>query len=265
MYPIETFTIRDAVEYLCSTPNKTCVVDIFARNDDGSIKIQDGKIEIHALSLYAKKDEDKVEILVIDPSNSDFSKHIVSNSQRILFGIEYPNVQILAPKLQIKIYTPAGETGPNLNQYRDCIDIAVKICFGLSKHDGEVDISKLAELESIKEVTNNQALNVAIFFNPSVSRARIRQASDDSIREDVDKIMKKINLQIESLKLLVGNSRDLKDVSIKSISTLFPAERYDDCIQEMKILYKDNCAFFKKMIDHEMIEVVGDLQGNDGG
>ena len=162
LHPVELLLIQKALtaneEDSGATKNKCVLFDIFARSSDGIIEKEGKKLKTHTVVLFKQKDK----IILIDPSNSEFSQHITLGLNKVLLGEH--NIAAYDKKLQI--YTPNGETGTEPNQYRDCTDIAVKIALGFnhlcSINSGEStdldevmssDINKVMFLKIIREIT----------------------------------------------------------------------------------------------------------------
>lgn len=104
IHPLEVYLFREALKHM-DAGNKTAIVDIFERNEDGSIRIgSDGKPGIHSILLSTQIEKGIKQILVIDPSNSKFSQHLMFN-KTIICGID-TLVQILVSPTIIKIYSP---------------------------------------------------------------------------------------------------------------------------------------------------------------
>lgn len=193
LHPLEVKLIQDAITSLKTSEQKTALIDIFARTDkeDINIDIKTGIPETHTVVLYKNSEN---EVVIIDPSNSNFSRHIALNTNNELID---GTVRIIAPEKEIKIYSPASKDkiGPNPDQYRDCIDIAVKLAFGLNKREGKIDPIKLAELPVIQEITNQTVINETFEQNSGV--VRIRQASEDNVRYFSKKLIDKFNQQLK--------------------------------------------------------------------
>jgi len=206
LHPLEVLLIKDAIYHLCNKDTSNAVlVDIFAREDDGNIKLQGFKLETHTIVLYKNN---KTEFAVIDPSNSDFSKHLASNINKMFINTALDvAVNVIAPSKQIKIYEPADKNkiGTQPDQYRDCIDIAVKIAFGLGKLKGSLNINYIASIDIIKQVSNNDDISDSIpdnIFNEKhfiKIPLRIQQKSNLKIVEDFYNFSKTIKENITNL------------------------------------------------------------------
>jgi hypothetical protein len=186
---------------------------------------------------------------VIDPSNSDFSKHLAYNGD-VICGYDHPK-QILVSDMPLKIYSPPSKApiGPKPNEYRDCTDIAVKLAFGLEKHAGQVDMKKLAELNIVQEVTN-QDVNDRLFFDSKKAIARVRQASEDDVREKVQKLMVAIDMLSKCAKIC-GNDA-LKDKFLQDGEGLFagqfPSDKYHEQLQDLEAAHTANVALLGKLM-----------------
>lgn len=199
MHPLEVFVIQDAIDHL-NAGNKTVLVDIFARDNDNSIRQEDGKPETHSVVLYKTADQ----IIIIDPSDPNFSRHIAFNNVR-LFREGEGYTEIISP-LREKIYTPVRDnTGPGPDQFRDCIDIAVKLAFGLNKLEEDITAEAIMSSDVVKEVTNRSKLDIDFPYDmdargvaelPSV---RVKQSSDDGIRNAFNTINQKIQFLLKLL------------------------------------------------------------------
>lgn len=158
----EVTAMRCAINVLLNTDNKTVLVDVFKR--DAERKITDIQ-DTHTVVLY--KTENK--ILVIDPSNSTFSSHLV-NYDKNLLEVDYSEkAKIYAPvsdksevgKKLIELY--GSITGISSDQYRDCIDISVKLAFGLNNSlEKCISIKNIKALKAIQSVSNNDEINTSI-------------------------------------------------------------------------------------------------------
>jgi hypothetical protein len=197
LHPLEVHQIREAIKHVNSN-NKTALVDIFESLEDGRINIgSDGKPGIHTVLLSQQIVKATTQILVIDPSNSEFSRHLMFNKE-IICGVGIP-VEILASPVMIKIYAAPSKAsvGPASDQYRDCTDIAVKLAFGLNKYLGlSIDMSKLAQLPFVQEVTNIPEIHKLLFLDQSHS-LRARQSSIDDHRVKIHKILSSTKTQAD--------------------------------------------------------------------
>lgn len=263
LHPLEALLISDAIGFCNAVKQKTVLVDIFARSEkDGRIIIKDDKPEVHTILLYMQQRGDISQIIVIDPSNSKFSQHLVSNASRLSVG-DSEKVEIIVPSQELRIYENKGETGPNPSQYRDCTDIAVKLAFGLNKFEGVVDVKSIGSLDVVKEVTNLEVINGNLFFKAEDAIARIRQASDDTARARVNDLLIKIDKQVQSIHLY-SDSDDLYDEVFRENTERFGLsytyDQYMEGIMDFLKVYSDN----KDIIVDIMSQVERQLGGNFG-
>lgn len=259
--PIEVFLLRKAVEHL--ETNKTVLVDIFDKENGGAIKLDEHqKLQIHTVVLY-KNSTKESQIFIIDPSNSTFSKHLSENSLR-LFGPVNPDIKIKTLPPELKIYSPpkAAPTGPEPYKYRDCIDIAVKIAFGLN-HENILDVKNITSSKAISNITNQKDIVENLFFKPEEAIARIRQASNSEIRDKVHKLLIEADRQIKS----VDKYFPLQEISIKiekSHTKVFgfshAYDQYDEQFKKLYDVYEESVKDFAEEIDKQK-EYVKDLLG----
>jgi len=100
--------IKQALDHGTINKHKSVLVAIFERNSDGSIPIKNNVPKVHTILLYSQENKGVAQIVVIDPSNSDFSKHLASNDG-IIFGYEKLTQISTSPTL-LKIYaSPEGK------------------------------------------------------------------------------------------------------------------------------------------------------------
>ena len=213
-------------------PNNVVLVDIFARENDGTIKkTGNGEPETHTVALW-KKENGK--IILIDPSNVGFSSGLISSLQFLArnrkayksTNIEQlkPNVAQLDEKHQEvsvqpikvtgnKIYKPDEfeqvKVGRLATNSRDCIDIAVKIGFVLN--DFQSRGIKFSELESamISQITNqNTVLGKIKRMNPKTIKnvlasedfRKISRGLRSSTPQTREKTVKKRDSELEKAK-----------------------------------------------------------------
>jgi hypothetical protein len=246
LLPIEICLIQKAIISLVASQAKTALIDIFEKSDNGLINYNKTTKcpETHTVVLYKN---DNTTFSVIDPTDSSFSTHIASNMNNMLIN---EVVALSAPTKNIKIYIPEkGNTGNNSTDYRDCIDIAVKLAFGLQKITGHIDVSKLGELEFIKEITNQQKINES--FIKEYGIARIRQASNDEFREKFQKIMAATDKQLMSIVKYPNSEKLLLSIEKKKSGVFnkqYSPDLYKDGIIDLFNFYKENSSEFQEMI-----------------
>ena len=123
-----------------------------------------------------------IKLVLIDPSNSTFCSHF-GNSDIGKFLAQIPKfeeIKTLPANIEFQIYTPNGIKGTQPNEYRDCVDIAVKLAFGFNLVQEDFNLKKLKE--SIMEhpvvmaISNNDSIDKN--FIAGGYAFRIKQTSD---------------------------------------------------------------------------------------
>jgi hypothetical protein len=148
-------------------PNNAVLVDFYVR-ENGKVKIKNSEPETHTICLWHK--ENKV-IRVID-SDGHASENIGSNlnaiQQTIRFGFSYFQKRLYSRVEKIGI-------GKNLNHYRDCIDIAVKIAYQLGqKSQSLTNVEEIEEsLKYLSNIHPKKATDGEI-ANPCLENMQIR-------------------------------------------------------------------------------------------
>lgn len=166
----------------CQT-GEAVLVDFIKRDANGKIDNSQSKPDIHTVVLF----EQNSKFLIVDPSNAEFS--------RILMGAD-DNIRVLCTNKPTQIYKRNGDPGPGHDKWRDCVDVAVKIAFGvqraLSHHEpllevkeldqasniGIIDLKSFTKCFVIRDLTNNcsvyQKLGTWVEHAPS----RLKQSTD---------------------------------------------------------------------------------------
>ena len=190
-----------AIAYLAHTD--MVMVDFLVRDVDGNI----GTPETHTVVLF----KHNAKYLVIDPSNSDYS--------RILMGAD-DDIRVCTKQLQI--YKREGDSGPQFNQWRDCIDIAVKLALNIecnklfvnikvdeiqpsSANCGTINYKSLLGCFPVKEITNQaivyEKLPVLLEKIPS----RLKQSTDV-------KDVKKVSAYLKAMQKLAADFTDVDEM-----------------------------------------------------
>ncbi len=301
LHPLEVQLFKKAIKDLNKDTTKdlnkdttSVLVDIFERKD-GSISIdENGKCKVHTIILYKQfiplYNQDKTSIIgqktqfvVIDPTNSDHSKHIEdsANLLRIFGEITNSAPSILIPPS--KIYNPPpqdqnnnadSKVGPEAYKYRDCTDIAIKIAFGLNLNTEIITKENFAKLPFIKEISNNAFVESLIdketqkkpipkklpvsdaeelFENTSIVEektpelpARIRQATSDDVRHKVNVIKIKFEEQIKHAKdnYPEGDVENMKNKRIDLFKQNPTPDKYSQYIDNLIQFYQENERVF---------------------
>lgn len=196
---VEIEVLQQGINHLFSSPEICSVlVDIIARSGEGLSVDRRGVFETHTVVLYKNPANaaGQHSITVIDPSNFAYSAHL-GNPDIIGDATEHsaPKVAhtlfarsedglpmiVIIPNAKVKIYQPKKATGLMHEQYRDCVDVAVKLALGF-------DVAEEASIVSVDELTANVVVqsiaNTAIDTHyPTRIKCpvRIKQASDPQI------------------------------------------------------------------------------------
>lgn len=235
---LEQEVLSYAITYLKGNSVKTALVDLFPRgtkpSDKGMINVpkDDEPVDTHTVVLYntGKK------ILIIDPNNPQFSAHLANFKPEILEATYTPNDKY-------KIYSrPEGfKTGFAPDKFRDCIDIAVKLAFGLNNEKSIYkNIDEVVKSEIVLWVTNNDKIDNTIFYSKIIA-VREKQKSD------IEQIVK-FNINQQKL-----NSSH-KEVKLKKYI------EYQDALKELKISYEKSIA---EVDDNYLKELLGSIEEND--
>jgi len=247
--PLEVVLIRKAMKHCEETNQNTALVDIFARDSSGSINKKANKLETHTIILHQQTNpKGEKEILIVDPSNSAFSEHIASNSERLFAGVA--SAKIVATK-DLKIYSPAdkGNVGPKADQYRDCIDIAAKLGLRLLEIGNWIDPRKLDSQEFVRDITNNMTLkNSSLFFSSDEAIARVRQSSKHS--QEAYKWLDLLYKLITSAETFQKEAlqEEINDASIDLFARFVNPDEYTTLLGELETLYLEKTVSFFEAI-----------------
>ena len=252
-HPLEIDSLKDAITHLLATGNtRTVLVDILERVADGNREIKltskgekDGEytVQTHSVLLYKNPAKSKTlekngthEIVVIDPSNIEFSSHLSSTKlQEKLRDMPSNFDKILTPSGKLQIYKPAqkGVVGPEISHYRDCIDIAVKLAFGLNKEELTFSIAQSQQVEQspstsesknnlaanyiktlsvIKQISNDSTIDTTIIVADIKSKTsdRIKQASDTEISKKFYQLQVGLDTLQKTAKVIFGEEEATK-------------------------------------------------------
>ncbi|MDF2965716.1 MAG: hypothetical protein K0Q51_1104 [Rickettsiaceae bacterium] len=270
LHPLEINLLKDAINYL--EMHKVVLVDIFAR-DMGIIKLQENKLpEIHTIVVYKNNNytnlnslnNDSIstsnQYIIIDPSNTEFSKHLTYNSERI-FGYESTK-QFIVPTEKLKIYLPLKEigVGPSQDQFRDCIDIAVKLAFGLSKQEEIIDPRKVELLPAVQEVTNQASIDKSIISILERLPFRVKQASSDDIRSKTVKVMREIDMLKKSLRKFPTSEATISQINeqlkVTAIKIYGNQDKdYYENTKDLAKIYNNGIYEFQKLLGESEIDI----------
>ena len=261
----EKFVTKLAIDCLFKDNAKTVLVDVFERDKAGLVS----STEAHTVVLYNIENK---KILVIDPSNPQFSSHL-ANFAPDLIEVSYSD--------KIKIYQPPekanekGWVGPNLNQWRDCVDIAVKLAFGLNVVLKDYkDLKTIMSDDIIQCVSNNDEINTSILKDIQNKHfvktpLRIQQKSNIVVEHSFYKFSKKLKENLTD----IDTTQPLVEHYMKVINELEEQKISNkDALKEIFSVCEKSC--FKKiefleqqkMIETEELKLLGNLyqEINDG-
>ena len=137
---------------------------------------------------------------------------------------------------KVKIYKPDDNTniGCNPNQWRDCIDIAVKLAFALNKsnvkkpalsdEDDNAIINKfMKECDAIKLITNQKNIDNQLPDQIEQNVFRLKQSSNTEYSEKITKIFSFLQKQLQSINSYTNQQEPVREKLEKTIR-----EEYND-------------------------------------
>ncbi|MCC2646545.1 MAG: hypothetical protein K0R02_610 [Rickettsiaceae bacterium] len=248
LHSLEKELLKEAIAYLSKSESNTVVVDIFARAN-GVIKAQaSGDVEVHSVVLYKAltNEEGRVQIVVIDPSNFLFSSHLSNINDELDISAE-----IITLHKALQIYKAEGKVGPEFDEYRDCIDIAVKLAFGLNNTKPDIDVNILKNdkgnpqniiktLDIIKMISNQDSIDIAF---PKIKHpVRIKQTSDLNETAKFFEAERTVKLTLDKIEKLSN-------------------EKFTICLKEYNALlcHKTLALPDFAMLNHDLVEVYKNL------
>lgn len=243
----EALIAEKALNYLHENKLKTVLIDVFERDKSGIVS----SLETHTAVLYNNGTNNK--IFVIDPSNPQFSSHIANFHASI--QVDYSD--------KMKIYQPPekanekGLIGSKANKWRDCVDIAVKIAFGLNKSPALNDFKAIMSSETVQTISNSYKLNDSIpdeIQDKSFVKIpfRIQQKSNLKITEDLYKFSKTVK---QNLIEIVEKTELEKGY----FETLFDSDK-NLCTKVLENLYhisKGTFTQLHKELEDKQLEILG--------
>jgi len=221
--------VRDSKDYKIKcdfgrtdpTSNKSLLDEITAANVQSITAAQLSSL-VHTVVLYKQNNE----YLVIDPSNSSFSKFLIAVD---------PDIRaVYVPQEASKIYqkgpfSPPNQstaiipsTGPEQYQWRDCIDLAVKLAFGFNFDGGKIDIKALQvngnnHVDYIEQTTMETAFIVKSLSNQSQISGVSKLLQDNPLRVKQSSDLKEVRKIHIILQVLSKMESDL--LALNSLST----------------------------------------------
>jgi hypothetical protein len=276
---VEKFLVQEAISYLLNNKDtKVVLIDILARSIDQVI-FENGIPEIHTVLLYKNSaTENKHEVVVIDPSNFFFSSHLSNDD--MLSSLKHDAFKKITTRHdQIQIYSAPDKNniGSSPEQWRDCIDIAVKLAFVLDKEACKkdkplefIDLNTITkEYDFIQIISNAPNIDKSIKFQ-DVS-CRIKQASDVNKMKQFFNIEKVFDKNLQMLKEVSSKSNDqtlqkfkepytklysIYNLQYKDILT-HSMMNYDKVIMQLLEINNDMMCELQKVLNHEQ-QLLGD-------
>ena len=230
LHELEVYLTKKAIMHLLDSDadRHSVIVDIFAREIKGANKGAIKKIgdhpETHAIVLYKNPNivDQKHEIIVIDPSNFVYSSHL-SNLNGILQ--ESSGFEIKTLHKSIQIYNATDAVGPHANQYRDCIDLSVKLAFGMNKALYDINLKDIAKYDVVKAISNQDKINDAVIKDYPF---RIKQTSDIQVLKAFYAVEQQINhtVQVLSAAAIHNPKQQQRDLLTEQYNSL--RQKYTD-------------------------------------
>lgn len=160
----ELFTLASAHLQRSASTYGAAVFDFLVRPTKAS-----GAIESHSAVLLKAASR----FLVLDPSNSQFSEVVCRETGAL--GLEKP--------YQCYKRAAGSRTGRGSGDYRDCVDIAVKIAFNFLRHDTSASFERkpavaLSDLRCLALVTNQASVDLLLPKQVANQPWRAGQSSD---------------------------------------------------------------------------------------
>lgn len=160
-------------------------------------------------------------------------------------------IKTLAKGLQIYIKPNNHDSGPEISQYRDCIDIAVKLAFMFNKEKvvdflnviREMDQQKVKAHAIVKALSNDPTIDTNITREMKGLIIKIKQASDIGVVETFNEIGTLINLLLIKCKGIEKSDLE-KSVKGQYKEILETEQSYDNTLKQLLNLLvteKKNC------------------------
>lgn len=266
----EIAVFKSAVDSLLDTMDTRVVICDILERDKGVIK---DVLVSHAVVLYKNPSNPttgKYEVVVIDPSNFQYSSHLVSDDM-IKQSATAPD--LIHPLLAgiktfhktTQIYkADGGNVGPAPAQYRDCIDVAVKLSFGLSQSPADLSFSTIDDIKDNEMVVmvSNQLDATSLPIGP----ARLKQTSDVRVVHHFHQLQNSIFVKLNALSLISEQA----DSRIKVYDSLITNARlarecaFADSVLVAKTSKSTTLAKYHAIIDdiesktHELTSIYAD-------
>lgn len=285
-YQLEIDLLNKAIKYLLDDTNrKTVVVDILAQ-ESGELKIKNGNIETHAILLYKnptttttnietktddlKNDNQSVtnnlhEIVVIDPSNSSYSAHLSNLTRANITHTNFSQISTVKKSIQIYTIPNSAKTGSIFNQYRDCIDIAVKLGFGFNQTEPSMyvdtqNIKQIKNLDVVKMITNQPKIDNNIIDPELVNRIKqtsyyktieVFNALENTIKQNLSRVLTKSDTEHDTI---YNNHRQI-----------LQNENANKVILDQLLTCNKECIDILMIEHNSLMELVGEINDTDFG
>ena len=245
LHPLEVLLFKNVLEYMLNNKAKYILIDIFERDKkDGSIEIEKDKSKTHTIIL-CREDFNNSNFLIIDPSNSEFSKHLGMLGVNNILSMELQNkINIFVSPINYKIYEQNKDVGTGcvFNKFRDCVDIAFKlakkfnlledqtISFNTNNKEKNIFNEEKANL-IVKAITNNKDLDNNIdqslctekFFKYPL---RGKQLNDEPLGQNLYKKQLQIYNNLNNLVRKIVDS-DIEILARKKIQEYFVRDEFN--------------------------------------
>lgn len=228
LHPLELALLSEAICVLFSKKfqSTSLVVDIFDREKEGAIKTDDSHVITHTILLRKEIIGTKKQLIVVDPNNSNFSKHIADPIyQGLISSIIGEWIDIFIPVKQLSIYLSKGTPGPNDSDFRDCEDISIKLCklFNtedkddritvlsventLQEHEIKKNIVQLSKTKAVQYITNSSKVNDNLSAIDASYSIRTRQSTNSEYSKQLVERYAFLGRQEEFIKNYIGQSQ----------------------------------------------------------
>ena len=254
---------------ILSVEHPSILLDLFARDDNnGHIKYnEDGSIETHTIVLY--KQESKY--LVIDPSKATFSDILIGAGNDVVICLDK----------EFQIYKPLDNKniGYGQMQWRDCIDIAVKLAFYINKYNPMIELqeveigntkekyfvterSSLQKCNFVEDITNNSAINQSLPSEIKMYAFRSQQSSDITEQKlssiwlkVMHAVHKNVIDKVSALKLTLKDQDPFEIIIEKFFKSSFDSHKHS--ISELKNLISIDMMISSGSNKDEVVQLIG--------
>ncbi len=247
----EKTVLKKAIEYLQQYKHtNSAIVDIFerqfqAKNNKSNIEGVDVNVsETHSIVILRSNKANK--FIVVDPTTTTFSW--ILGAKNLIEGIE-----LIVPQKLCTIYKAPNKTkvGKDVDQWRDCIDIAVKLSFLFNARSVVYEAPDnlknftIADWDEVKLVSNQRKIDKNCFYSKSEKPLRKKQQSDIN---KIEVTNNKIKISAEKYNQFLKNELEKKITEFKE-EFLTKAQT-----NSVEALGKDYIASFEYQFDFSYME-----------